>query len=206
MAFTFNDFKAAINNGGVNNNKKAFNADRIKEKATEITKTSVAKAKEAGKTVKGFMPVTNRRFDQEMSEGYDRDIMNHILVMDIYKTLGIKPDSNENLVQRVQEYREAVEAMENEQPPVQQQITDLTPHEVEPIEEEEVIAQESEEVEEEEEVIPEGVILRTEEVLDEPEFNEEDAEVEEEVDTLPSRRMRKGAGQRVAFDSEASAE
>lgn len=205
MAFTFNDFKAAINNGGVNNNKKAFNADRIKEKATEITKTSVAKAKEAGKTVKGFMPVTNRRFEQEMSDAHDRDIMNHILVMDIYRTLGINPDSNENLVQRVQEYREALEAMENEQP-VQQQITDLTPHEVEPIEEEEVIAQESEEVEEEEEVIPEGVILRTEEVLDEPEFNEEDAEVEEEVDTLPSRRMRKGAGQRVAFDSEASAE
>lgn len=202
MAFTFNDFKAAINNGGVNNNKKAFNADRIKEKATEITKTSVAKAKEAGKTVKGFMPVTNRRFEQEMSDAHDRDIMNHILVMDIYRTLGINPDSNENLVQRVQEYREALEAMENEQP-VQQQITDLAPHEVEPIEEEEVVTQESEDVEE---VIPEGVILRTEEVLDEPDFNEEDAEVEEEVDTLPSRRMRKGAGQRVAFDSEASAE
>lgn len=205
MAFTFNDFKAAINNGGVNNNKKAFNADRIKEKATEITKTSVAKAKEAGKTVKGFMPVTNRRFDQEMSEGYDRDIMNHILVMDLYKTLGMNPDSNENLVQRVQEYREAVEAMENEQPVAQQQVVDLTPHQVEAIEEEdEVVVEELEEVEE---VIPEGVILRTEEVLDEPDFNEEeDQEVEEKVDTLPSRRMRKGAGQRVAFDSEASAE
>lgn len=202
MAFTFNDFKAAINNGGVNNNKKAFNADRIKEKATEITKTSVAKAKEAGKTVKGFMPVTNRRFEQEMSDAHDRDIMNHILVMDIYRTLGINPDSNENLVQRVQEYKVALEAMENEQP-VQQQITDLTPHEVEPIEEEQVIAQESEEVEE---VIPEGVILRTEEVLDEPEFDQEDIEEGEQVDTLPSRRMRKGAGQRVAFDSEASAE
>lgn len=202
MAFTFNDFKAAINNGGVNNGKKVFSGDRIKEKATEITKTSVAKAKEAGKTVKGFMPVTNRRFEQEMSDAHDRDIMNHILVMDIYRTLGINPDSNENLVQRVQEYREALEAMENEQP-VQQKITDLTPHEVESIEEDEVIAEESEQVEE---VIPEGVILRTEEVLDEPEFKEEDHEVEEEVDTLPSRRMRKGAGQRVAFDSEASAE
>lgn len=115
MAFTFNDFKAKLNNkASVASTETAATGEgrlqNFAQKAKEVAMKSTT-------SVRGVLPVTTRRFETEIEEGYKRDVMNTFMVNDLIEQLqaqgiNVSADTYESLVARAEAFVEGQEVVE----------------------------------------------------------------------------------------------
>lgn len=195
MGITLAELRARMN-GEVLEEAKATTVGFANKTAAK-TKSIAAKTVDAGR---GFLPVTTKRFEKEIQDAHTRDVRLHERMMYLYEVLGIEPESEEAVDERVAMHLEMLAqiALGNKQKDIikKSSMKDIMAQIQSMFEDVAVLADEQEAVEvadEEPEVIPPAPKEKPAVKVKKPKAKKEEPAKKEEVKKSGRRRLSRKA-------------